>query len=109
MVVIDYSRLSAGRDYLAALKVQLAVQRISNKFIELLRSQELIQDHALRPSDLRQIQNTYAVTLAVFRSLQRGYAQWPRIVLGTQSSGRLWRLRWKRSGRRWLRGARNSI
>jgi len=60
MVVIDHSGFSAGRDQLAALELRLALQGIGNKFLKLLRSQELVKDDTLRPNHLRRIQNTHA-------------------------------------------------
>lgn len=52
MIESNHPGFSVGRDYLAALELLLMLQRVGNKFVKLLRSQELIQDNALRASDL---------------------------------------------------------
>jgi hypothetical protein len=57
MVVVGDSRVSARRNHFTGLELRLMLQRVGNKFVELLRSQELVQHNALCPHDRRRIQN----------------------------------------------------
>ena len=59
MAVIDRSRLSGGRDYLAGPEVGLMLQRVGNKFFKLLWRKEFVQHDAPRPRDLWRIQNAH--------------------------------------------------
>ena len=85
MVESNHSGFSVGRDYLAALELLLMLQRVGNKFVKLLRSQELIQDHTLRASDLGRISKHPRCRPSqggsVVRPAARARTQWPETVL----------------------------
>jgi len=60
MVIIDHSRISAGRNYDAVLKLRFVLQRVVKQFVEFLWSQEFVQDDALRPHNCRSVHNANA-------------------------------------------------
>src|ERR1700733_9216574 len=99
MVVVDHSRSAARRHYFAALELGLMLQRVRNKFVELLRSQELIQHNASGPNRLRRIQNADSVIRLdvamlrplLHRSIQCSETVGSQCTLRPRSLG--WRLR----------------
>jgi hypothetical protein len=58
MAGIDDTRVSAGRNYRTALELCLMLQGVAHEFVEFLRSQELVEDDALRPNRRRPVQHT---------------------------------------------------
>ena len=77
VAIVDHSRISAGRNYLAALELCLMLQRVANKFVEFLGSQELVQDDALCPNHSWRVQHTDAAagfTVAFLCPVLHGYA-----------------------------------